>query len=95
MAINLKKSTFVNYDDYQKLIEINKRTKRARRHRRFLLAAMITMIVMGFAILFIGFAILPPTKTNFALITALQFTAFLGAFCYYECYLIEKGGRQS
>jgi len=87
MALNLSKNSDVN--DYQKLVELNKRSRRARRHRRFLLAMMILMIIMGFAVLFIGFAVLPVSKLNFALITLLQMMAFGSAFCYYECYLLE------
>ena len=87
MAINLSKNS--NVSDYQKLVELNKASRRARRHRKFMLFMTIFMFVAGMAIIFLGFALLAPTKTNFALITLLQFMAFGSAFCYYECYLLE------
>lgn len=93
MAINLSKNS--NISDYQQLIEIRKKSRKSRFRRKLYISTMIFMICVGFAINVAGFVLLEPSVVNFLFITLGQTAVFIGAFCYYELYLIEKGGRQS
>lgn len=91
MAINLKKSTI---SDYQQLVEINKRFKRDRKRRKFLLFMTFFMIFITTVMMFCGFATIPVSRMNFIFLTGMTLLGYLTAFFCYDTYLEEKGGKR-
>ncbi len=51
---------------------------------------MIIMIVCSTALLIVGFAVLPFNRTNLIFITGIGSLGYLGAFLYYDAYLIRS-----
>lgn len=60
----------------------------------FLLFMTIFMIVITTLVLGLAFYVMPANRFNFCLITLISLMGYLGAFCYYEAYLSQKGGNR-
>ena len=81
-------------NDYQLLVEINRKSKRERKRRRTLLFMTFFMIILTTAMLFAGFASMPVSRGNFAFLTFISLIGYLTAFFCYDGYLEEKGGKR-
>jgi hypothetical protein len=81
-------------NDYQLLVEINRKSKRERKRKRTLLFMTFFMIFITTAMMIAGFASIPVSRGNFAFLTGITLIGYLTAFFCYDTYLEEKGGKR-
>jgi len=58
-----------------------------------LLFMTIFMIVITTVMILLAFYVMPANRFNLCFITLLSTLGYLGAFCYYDTYLMQKGGK--